>query len=465
LSWLRAHVIHLGLFVVGLLVYGTAAHDRIGKTSQAPHFVLQADAWLHGRLALDAPGPDSRHLRCCPYGNDWVVIEEVVLDTGETVRGRRMTSPAHSGTFQLVGGGTISNKRIVASHGVTPYVSFPPLPALLMIPQVMVAGKHAHDVAFSVIFAAAVLPLLFATLRRLRAAGLSARTVTEDLWLTAMFAFGSVWFFTAVQGSVWFVAHVVGVFFTVAYAHSSIEARRPLLAGLALGLATMARTPCAFMFPLFLFEAWRVADGDRRAFLRRFAWFAAPIVPIAIAAATYNYVRFGSPVEFGHSFLDVVQQGQMEVHGLFSYHYFARNLAVAFTLLPEVGGPKWITISGHGLAMWFTTPALLLLLWPATRPPIHRALWVTIALVAIPTFFYQNSGWVQFGYRFCLDYFPFLVMLLAIGGRRFGWGTRALIIAGIVINLFGAITFDRYPAYYRFNRRATPDPYEVIVAH
>jgi hypothetical protein len=115
--------------------------------------------------------------------------------------------------------------------------------------------------------------------------------------------------------------------------------------------------------------------------------------------------------------------------------------------------------------MWFTTPALLPLLWPKQRPPTHRALWVTVALVAVPTFFYQNSGWVQFGYRFCLDYFPFLVMLLALGGRRFGWGTRALIIAGIVINLFGAVTFDRYQSYYRFDRRKTPDPYEVIVAH
>src|SRR6185503_9359947 len=106
--------------------------------------------------------------------------------------------------------------------------------------------------------------------------------------------------------------------------------------------------------------------------------------------------------------------------------------------------------------------ALLLLLWPQARPPIHRALWITVALVAVPTFFYQNSGWVQFGYRFCLDYLPFLVLLLAVGGRRFGRVTRALIVAGIAINLFGAVTFDRYPAYYRFDRRRSPDPYEVV---
>src|SRR6185436_9785862 len=102
------------------------------------------------------------------------------------------------------------------------------------------------------------------------------------------------------------------------------------------------------------------------------------------------------------------------------------------------------------------------------RPPIHRALWITVALVAIPTFFYQNSGWVQFGYRFCLDYLPFLILLLAVGGRRLGAAARALIIAGIAINLFGAVTFDRFGwRYYRITRSlaAENNAYEVIVAH
>jgi hypothetical protein len=81
--------------------------------------------------------------------------------------------------------------------------------------------------------------------------------------------------------------------------------------------------------------------------------------------------------------------------------------------------------------------------------------------VAIPTLFYQNSGWWQFGYRFSLDYTVFLVMLLAIGGRpltRFG---KSLIVIGILINLFGAITFDRSYEYYRLGGNA----YDVVVPH
>jgi hypothetical protein len=145
---------------------------------------------------------------------------------------------------------------------------------------------------------------------------------------------------------------------------------------------------------------------------------------------------------------------------LASYHYLARNLATAFTLLPElVDHPPYIQIGGHGLAIWFTTPLLVLVLWPRERPPIHRALWITVACVAIPSLVYMNSGWVQFGYRFSLDYLLFLFVLVAIGGRPLGRVAKVLIAIGIAINLFGAITFGRYYQFYRTAGNA----YDVVV--
>jgi hypothetical protein len=207
-------------------------------------------------------------------------------------------------------------------------------------------------------------------------------------------------------------------------------------------------------------------QSDRTAMLRELgrigAKAAGPVVVIAAIAVWLNMQRFGSPSEFGHSYLDVRQQAQIEQHGLFSYHYLSRNLAVAFTLLPElIDRAPGFQISGHGLALWFTTPILLAVLWPKSRPPIHRALWVTVACVAIPIFCYQNSGWYQFGYRFSLDYLPFLIVLIAVGGRKLGWISRGLIVAGIVINLFGAVTFGRDMRYYRLGG----DAYSTVIAH
>jgi hypothetical protein len=68
---------------------------------------------------------------------------------------------------------------------------------------------------------------------------------------------------------------------------------------------------------------------------------------------------------------------------------------------------------------------------------------------------------VQFGYRFSLDYTVFLVLLLAVGGRPFGWFTRALLVLGLAINLFGAWSFIGHPTYYRLGGNA----YGTVVEH
>jgi hypothetical protein len=448
--WIAAYRIHLALFVVGLIGYGAVAGDRLWRQSTDPHFVYQADAWLRGKVAIDPPPRK---------GDDWAKVETVVLRDGRTVRGRRFQSKPQ---FRTTTGDVIPVSEIAQTKAVTHYVSFPPFPAVVMLPAAMAGGRRGNDTLPTILCAALILPLAFATLRRLAEAKQSERTVVDDLWLTAALAFGTVLYFAAVQGRVWFTAHVIGVLLALGYAWAAIEAKRPIVAGVCLGLAAITRTPMAFMFPLFLFEAWRMTGEDWRGLRRKVLAFAAPVIAIAVVACIYNLVRFDEPTEFGHSYLAVRQQAQIEAHGLFSYQYLARNLAVAFTLLPEFPdkGP-WLQVSGHGLALWVTTPAFLLLLWPRVKVPIHRALWITVALVAIPTFFYQNSGWVQFGYRFSLDYTVFLILLLAVGGRPLGWFTRGLIIAGIVINLFGAWSFLGAPKHYRLGGNS----YGTVVAH
>src|SRR5690606_35188251 len=255
------------------------------------------------------------------------------LDSGATVTGRRLKSRPR---FQIAGGDEIAADRITRSVATTHHVGFPPLPAMLMLPDAAIRGRAANDVLPTVLVAALCLPLCFAALRRLADAGLSSRSASEDLWLTGCLTFGTVFLFVAVQGRVWFTAHVVGVALALIYARASIEARAPIVAGLALGLAALTRAPLAFMLPLFAFEAWRVADGDRRRLVALGVRFAIPVVVLAAVGMAMNLARFDAPFEFGHSYLAVRQQAQMETHGLLSPSYLGRNLAVLGTLLPRI---------------------------------------------------------------------------------------------------------------------------------
>jgi hypothetical protein len=446
-GWLSRHKLPILAFLVALVAYGAVAGDRLRRRSPDPHFGVQTAAWLHGRMDIET----------WPNGaDDPAKVEEVELDDGSVVRGRRITLRQ---TFRIAGGEEIPVTRVKRTTRWLNYNSFPPFPSILLIPQVLVHGELANDVALTVIFAALTPAAFLLLLRRLREAGLSQRTTAEELWLTALLCFGTVLFFSSVQGRVWFTAHVIGVFLAVLYVWAVVDARHPLLAGLFLGLACATRTPMLFMAPLALWEIWR---GDAAARVRRLVLFALPVAAIGALLAWYNYARFHEFIEFGHSYLAVRQQTQIERYGLFSSHYLGRNLAVALTLLPEVmRTAPYVTISGHGLALWFTTPALLLLLWPRDRPRWHRPMWLTVACVALWSLFYQNSGWVQFGYRFSLDYIVLLVVLLAIGGRPLGRLSKALIVVGIAVNLFGAITFWRMNQFYRMDDAT----YNCVVPH
>ena len=422
-------------FLVALAVYGGVAGTRLFTQSTDPHFVLQADAWLHGRLSID---------RWPQAADDPAIVQRAVLDDGRVVSGRRLfTRPA----FRIAGGEEIPLARVVALGSVEYFVGFPPVPAVILLPLVLMFGRGTYDILATVILAALIPVLCLAVLQRLRERGLSTRSPHDDRWLAVLLSFGTVVFFSAVQGRVWYTAHIVAVDLALLFVWASIDAERPGLAGILLGLAFLTRGPLLFMLLFFVVEMWRTA---RWRDVKRWILFAAPIVLFGMAGAWHNWARFGEAGEFGYHYLAVRQQAEIESYGLFSLHYLPRNLVAAFALLPDVRArAPYVRISGHGLAMWLTTPPLLLLPFVRPRGRFHLGLWTTAAALAVWGLLYQNTGWVQFGYRFSLDYMVFLVLLLAVDSRPLTVFARTLIVVAVAINLFGAVSFGRSPQFYR----------------
>ena len=177
--------------------------------------------------------------------------------------------------------------------------------------------------------------------------------------------------------------------------------------------------------------------------------FALPLAAVVSIAMWHTAVRFGDPFEFGHRFLQIRWRSRIETWGLFSTHYLPRNLTVFFLSLPWlIESNPFVRITRHGLALWFTSPNLLWSLWPKKPDATILALWAAVLPTALCTMLYQNTGWVQFGYRFSLDYLPLLFVLVALGRRRFGVAFWSCAAFAIVVNTFGAVTFDRYHQFY-----------------
>src|SRR5690606_5583327 len=186
------------------------------------------------------------------------------------------------------------------------YVSFPPFPAVLALPAVAIFGTALWDRLFFGLLAGLAPALLFVLLRGLRERGESERRAQDDLWLVALFAFGSVYFFSAVQGTVWFAAHVVASALICLYLIFAMNAARPALAGLMLGLLLATRPSTLWLGLFFSLEAARVSvkgEGARawlaalfeRATLKRLALFALPVAAVGLALAAHNAARFGDP--------------------------------------------------------------------------------------------------------------------------------------------------------------------------
>jgi hypothetical protein len=420
-AWFARVRAPLGVFAVCAAVYVATLGPRAVGPSDNTHFVNLALSFLHGQASVWGDRP--------PGNNDWAFFE---------------------GKW---------------------FVSFPAFPAVVIMPAVLVWGDRVWDRLYWAIIAGIGPALIYVLLRRLRETGEVQRTARDDLALTALFAFGSAYYFTAVQGTVWFAAHVVAVPLTAAFLLFGLRGRRPFLAGCALALCFWTRPSTMFLALVFAIEA---CDATRRQepdaaepatwtdvvvrwlrsldlarALPKLAWFALPIVIAGGLAMWFNAARFHDPFEFGHTHLRIRWKARIDKWGLANYHYLAKNLAVFLAALPWISAVSpYVKVSRHGLALWFTTPHYLGVLWPKRVNATYVALALGAGAVALVDLCYQNSGWIQFAYRFSLDYAALLVAMLALGGRKQGVGWYGLLVFAIAVNLFGAITFDRAPVFY-----------------
>jgi hypothetical protein len=357
-----------------------------------------------------------------------------------------------------------------ATHDLTAYegrwyVPFPPLPALLMLPWVWVAGLAGVNTVFFCAFLGALnVALIQLVLTALSQRGWSRLGAGDNLWLTALLGLGSVHWYMATIGSVWFVAQICTVTFVALAVWIAIAAplgiASALLAGLALALAMLARPNVALTWPLLLgiaamHQLSNAPAGAKEGIrdwlyqlemrsLIRWALVSAGPPLLAIASLLwYNQIRFENPLDFGYLTENVAEKlvPDLRRYGQFHLHYLPKNLWAMW-----LAGPQWNDetnfwqADGEGMSLLLTTPALIYLGRAQLRTPLALGGWVALALLLIPLLLYYNTGWWQFGYRFSLDFMtPILVLLAVAAGRQLSARFRFLILAGVVVNLYGVI--------------------------
>lgn len=502
------------LILVGAVVaaaYAATSGAMLLKPSPHFHFVDMAWQLMHGRLDTDTPRrwpnqPDkpgdprglqravNRHL-LAPDGknvgwNDWASYRVLTLKGGQLVRGvfpwKDQTGPRAKEFHTLEGPWMIidvDKELKVGCHPDRPQercddvvyqVSFPPLPAVVMMPLVAIFGYDVNDVLVTLGFAVVSAMLFAAWLERAARSGLIATSSGDRMWLTALMSFGTVAWYCSIRGQVWFTALVMGLTLHLLYLWWGEGARRPFLAGIAFGLGVATRTPLLFAGVFLPMEAlfpqgkpaWRGEPGQLRRAIGQIAWFLLPAASIGLALAWFNWARWGNPTEFGHLYLLEGTRGPTRDHGLFNTIFLNNNLAAALTNMPRfLAQAPYVLVTRHGLGLLASTPALLALLGspkvPAVDPAdatavlnaqrragLQRSMLLTLAAVALPGLVYQNDGWQQFAYRFSMDFLPPLLGILALRLQHLTRGWKIAIGVSIAVQLFGALTFGRLEQFY-----------------
>ena len=167
----------------------------------------------------------------------------------------------------------------------------------------------------------------------------------------------------------------------------------------------------------------------------------------------YNFARFGSIWETGHNFHNAAAKftENIQKYGKISVHYIPINLYYLFINVPQLQEKfPFFDFSLDGNSILFTSPLFLLTFILVRRrywqkkEMIYFNLAIIVSIITIVTFLsvYFSTGFIQFGYRYALDFIPLLILLLAeIASMIHVLVLIPLFILSILINMLGALWF------------------------
>lgn len=315
------------------------------------------------------------------------------------------------------------------------YQSFPPVPALFTLPWLLVLGWHPANLTIA-LYALMAAAGVFQCLRR------AGAPVTGCVFHALLFSLGSNLCWLATSGGVWFQAQVLCAMFC-AWAGWAFFAGRHTLCGVLLALAVGCR-PLTILY-LIGFGVWLLLGPCRER--RSLRPLLGPVLAAGLIGAVmagYNFVRFGSILEFGHTYLPEFMR---EENGQFHLSY----------LLPNLQNLLRLPTLGEGLALEFpvfngfmpllANPGLLLWLVCMVRTPGARGqrafdlacAGVVLGMVVLLCLHRTLGGW-QFGARYMVDLLPVTVVWFAARRPRWQPGPAAWTLCGLAMlfNLFGA---------------------------
>lgn len=329
----------------------------------------------------------------------------------------------------------------LAVYGGEYYVSFPPLPSLVLLPFTFLFGMDTPDNLLVKLYALAACLLMYGALKR---AGYARPFAAAFAFL---FCFASSLLPMTLNGAVWYHAQVLGFFLTTA-AVCLLSMDHPAPALLCFALSVACR-PFNALYALPLFFTYWIIDHRAGTPFKATARSLLPGIGLGLCVALgiglYNVVRFGNPLEFGHNYLPEFSfQGGIQ----FSLQHVVTNLKTFLWGLPMESTAEGLKFKKFGYSMLLACPTLLLMLiwaaWDVSRRrmrPEKAVVLFTCVLHAFLLLLHRTFGGFQLGARYAADLIPytFFYLLLTPEKKRPHWAELVFLGAVLVFTCAGVL--------------------------
>ena len=334
------------------------------------------------------------------------------------------------------------------------YVAFPPFPVILMLPFVAIWGIHSFNyTAFSVVVGSLAGVVIYLILDQLIRLGWVKLSRSGAIWLTSLFSFGTVFWWLSIHVSAGFLCHVVSVLACGLAFLSALKKYSPWVTGAFLAMAILCRPNIFVLWPALLaITIQQNLNGKKVNWSYLFRWSVLSAIPVILGVGLllyYNFVRFGNFFDFGYATLNgsefIIENVQN--YGVWSLHYVPFNLHSMFVAWPQlIAQCKYYLPRGNGMSILMTSPALIYVLRKFKITWWTGGCWFSILLSIALLAMYSNNGAIQYGYRYVMDFIIPVIMLIAFNvGGKVSWFLKTLIIASVIINYYGLISWFYSP--------------------
>ena len=318
------------------------------------------------------------------------------------------------------------------------FVVYPPMPALLSIPfRFLLGNLFEQQYLGHILGAGMVILTMLISWSVKKSKGLA-------IWSGLLIGVGSIVWFLSATGSSWYLGQVTAAFFLTAAIYESLNRKRPALIGIFLGAAYLSRLHTILSLPFFLY----ILTG--KDWFKKYFYLGLGILPFVVFNSYYNFIRFGTIFDKAYFLLPGIL-GELDrpwfAKGVTNIAYIPDNLRAMFWSFPKIlKGFPFIQPSWAGLAIWITTPAFIYSLFASLKERVVKFSWLSILLIFLVVASHGGTGWAQFGYRFAVDFYPFVTLLTIKGVAKTGlsWHHWFLLILGIIVNLWGVLWINKF---------------------